>query len=80
LATLEDEVFPRKIRIGLTKLYNFGKATLRVVGYFSSAAVVTIFDDPLAPLNTKMPPCGDASFSGLGGPGRSTFRYRAGVP
>jgi hypothetical protein len=37
-------------------LYNVVEATLRVVGFFSSAAVVTIFDDPLAPLNTKVPP------------------------
>jgi quercetin dioxygenase-like cupin family protein len=29
-------------------LYNVGEGTLRVVGFFSSAAVVTIFDDPLA--------------------------------
>jgi hypothetical protein len=39
-----------------SQLYNVGKATLRVVGFFSSAAVVTIFDDPLAPLNTKVSP------------------------
>ena len=37
-------------------LYNVGEVTLRVVGFFSSAAVVTIFDDPLAPVNTKVPP------------------------
>ena len=30
-------------------LYNVGEGTLRVVGFFSSAAVVTIFDDPLHP-------------------------------
>jgi quercetin dioxygenase-like cupin family protein len=41
-------------------LYNVGEATLRVVGFFSSAAVVTIFDDPLAPLNTKVPPVAGA--------------------
>ena len=37
-------------------LYNVGGVTLRVVGFFSSAAVVTIFDNSLAPLNTKVPP------------------------
>ncbi len=37
-------------------LYNVGEATLRVVDFLSSAAVVTSFDDPLAPLNTKVPP------------------------
>src|ERR687893_65604 len=41
-------------------LYNVGGVTLRVVGFFSSAAVVTIFDDPLAPLNTKAPPVAGA--------------------
>ena len=41
-------------------LYNVGEATLRVVGFFSSAAVVTIFDDALAPLNTKVPPVAGA--------------------
>ena len=41
-------------------LYNVGEVTLRVVGFFSSAAVVTIFDDPLAPLNTKVPPVAGA--------------------
>lgn len=37
-------------------IYNTGEGTLRVVGFFSSAAVVTIFDDPIAPLNTKIRP------------------------
>ncbi len=37
-------------------VYNVGEVTLRVVGFFSSAAVVTIFDNPLAPVNTKIPP------------------------
>ena len=37
-------------------LYNVGEGTLRVVGFFSSAAVVTIFEVPLAPLDTKVPP------------------------
>ena len=41
-------------------LYNVGEATLRVVGFFSSAAVVTIFDDTLAPLDTKVPPVAGA--------------------
>ena len=41
-------------------LYNVGEATLRVVGFFSSAAVVTIFEDALAPLNTKVPPVAGA--------------------
>ena len=41
-------------------LYNIGVGTLRVVGFFSSAAVVTIFEDPLAPLNTKVPPVAGA--------------------
>jgi quercetin dioxygenase-like cupin family protein len=41
-------------------LYNVGEATLRVVGFFSSATVVTIFDDALAPLNTKVPPVAGA--------------------
>ena len=41
-------------------LYNVGESTLRVVGFFSSAAVVTIFEDPLAPLNTKVPPVAGA--------------------
>jgi hypothetical protein len=62
-----------------SQLYNVGETTLRVVGFFSSAAVVTIFDDPLAPLNTKVPRGRGASFSGLGGQGRSTFCYWARV-
>ncbi len=41
-------------------LYNVGEATLRVVGFFSSAAVVTVFDDAIAPLNTKVPPVAGA--------------------
>jgi len=41
-------------------LYNVGEGTLRVAGFFSSAAVVTIFDEPLAPLNTKVPPVAGA--------------------
>ena len=41
-------------------LYNVGEVTLRVVGFFSSAAVVTIFDDLLSPLNTKVPPVAGA--------------------
>ena len=41
-------------------LYNVGEVKLRVVGFFSSAAVVTIFDDPLAPLDTKVPPVAGA--------------------
>ena len=41
-------------------LYNVGGVTLRVVGLFSSAAVVTIFDNPLAPLNAKVPPVAGA--------------------
>lgn len=41
-------------------LYNVGEATLRVVGFFSSAAVVTIFEDALAPLDTKVPPVAGA--------------------
>ena len=35
-------------------LYNIGEVTLRVVGFLSSAAVVTIFDEPLAPMNGKV--------------------------
>lgn len=35
-------------------LYNVGEVTLRVVGFFPSAAVVTIFDEPLAPMNAKV--------------------------
>ena len=41
-------------------LYNVGGVTLRVVCLFSSAAVVTIFDNPLAPLNAKVPPVAGA--------------------
>ena len=41
-------------------LYNVGEGTLRVVGFFSSAAVVTIFEVPLAPLDTKVPPVAGA--------------------
>jgi hypothetical protein len=36
------------------ELYNVGEVTLQVVGFFSSAAVVTIFGDPLAPVDTKI--------------------------
>ena len=46
-----------------SQLYNVGEATLRVDGFFSSAAVVTIFDDPLAPINTKVPPVAGAPLS-----------------
>ena len=53
-------------------LYNIGEGTLRVVGYFSSAAVVTIFDDPLAPLNTKVPPWPESHFQR---PRRTTKKY-----
>ncbi len=35
-------------------VYNVGEVTLRVVGFFPSAAVVTIFDEPLAPMNLKV--------------------------
>ena len=35
-------------------VYNVGEGRLRVVGFLSSAAVVTIFDEPLAPLNAKV--------------------------
>ncbi len=35
-------------------VYNVGEVTLRVVGFFPSAAVVTIFDEPLAPMNVKV--------------------------
>ena len=54
-------------------LYNVGEATLRMVGFLSSAAVVTSFDDPLAPLNTKVPRGRSAPTSGLGGPRRTTL-------
>ena len=42
------------------ELYNVGEVTLQVVGFFSSAAVVAIFGDPLAPLDTKVPPVAGA--------------------
>ncbi len=35
-------------------VYNVGEVTLRVVGFFPSAAVVTMFDEPLAPMNLKV--------------------------
>ena len=41
-------------------LYNVGEVTLRVEGFLSSAEVVTILDDALARLNTKLPPVAGA--------------------
>ena len=35
-------------------VYNVGEVTLRVVGFFPSAAVVTTFGEPLAPMNAKV--------------------------
>ena len=35
-------------------VYNVGEATLRVVGFFPSAAVVTTFDEVLSPMNLKV--------------------------
>ena len=35
-------------------VYNVGEVTLRVVGFFPSAAVVTIFNEPLEPMNLKV--------------------------
>ena len=35
-------------------VYNVGEVTLRVVGFFPSAAVVTTFEEPLAPMNAKV--------------------------
>ena len=39
---------------GAPDVYNVGEVTLRVVGFLSSVAVVTIFDEPLAPMNAKV--------------------------
>ena len=35
-------------------VHNVGEGTLRAVGFFPSAAVVTTFDEPLAPMNLKV--------------------------
>jgi quercetin dioxygenase-like cupin family protein len=59
-------------------LYNVGEVTLRVVGFFSSAAVVTTFDDPLAPMGTKVPRARSAVSIGWVELGRSAFHW-AGV-
>lgn len=44
---------PAQVRHRVT---NIGTETLRVVGFFSSAAVTTTFDDEIAPLGTRVLP------------------------
>jgi hypothetical protein len=46
-------------------VYNVGEVTLRVVGFFSGSAVVTIFDDPLATPDMKVPPRSELRFQRL---------------